>query len=58
MRYGIRDDTTGRCSFLTFVRTARVAQYKDNSETSKLITALLRFNEPIPLHIQGTLSLP
>jgi hypothetical protein len=31
---------------------------KDNSETSKLITAVLRFNEPIPLHIQGTLSLP
>jgi hypothetical protein len=56
-RYRTRDHTAGRCSFLKFVRTARAAN-KETSEISRLITSLLRFNEPIPLHIHDTLSLP
>src|SRR5882757_3243223 len=44
-RYSIREHTMGRCSFLNFVRTAGATQY---SETSKLITSLLRLMDRSP----------
>src|SRR6266478_8563203 len=46
-RYSIREHTMGRCSFLNFVRTQGQLN-KDNSETSKLITSLLRLMDRSP----------